>query len=208
MKRKIDWLQFGQYLAIWNELWTIAKNEFTKHNIGPGILEYVRGPGRGTFMLFLGEISAGYLKDQEFQKAMATRRARPLIADVDLDADPAAPFNGARLTKHQKLGKARFEYRPDEDELYINSKKFVPWLSPEQSSGGTIRGIELEPEANKHGSLNATAADWIFEHQEFMPKKHRGKVWYFWASEWSDSDGDRCVRYLRWDGDRWIRHYF
>jgi len=213
MKRKIEWLQFGQYLAMWNELWAVVKNELADRNVDPGIIEYLRGPGLANLKLFIGEISVEYLQHKEKEKCKIVKasRPKPLIAEVDLDAAPTAPtapFEGAiLLVRHIGQGKARFEYRPDEDELYINGKKFVPWLSPEQSSGGVISGTDLEPKASEHGSLNATAGDFLYENPSFIPKKYCKGNLYFWASEWKDSStGRRYIRCLDWDSNRWVRY--
>jgi hypothetical protein len=208
MKRKIDWLQFGQFLKMINDAFVMIREGFTKRKIGPEILEWITGPGKQAFQEFLEALANEYLNyvRLEQKKSLQVAKQAPLIAEVNLDLDPVAPFNGAVQTKHIKQGKVRFEYRSDEDELYINSKKFVPWLSQKQLAGQSIQGIKLEPQANKNNSLNATAADWIYEHPEFMPKKYQGKAWYFWASEWT-SDGHRYVRYLFWGGTSWCRRY-
>jgi hypothetical protein len=205
MKRKIDWLQFGQYLALVNNLFETVRNEFKKKNIGPEILEWLNGPGKEFFLGILATTAEEFDRFRKRQKVAAPTKPQPLVAEVDLDVEPEAPFNDARLTRHQKQGKVRVEYRPDEDELYVNGRKFIGWLSDEQLAGRVIGGKALQQEAMRHDSCNAAFTDWLYRNQAFIPNKCRGKVWYFWASEWSDSDGNRCVRYLGWDGGKWHR---
>jgi len=45
----------------------------------------------------------------------------------------------------------------------------------------------------------------LFAHPEFMPKKYRDRVWFFWATIFSDSVGNLCVRCLFWGGRQWDR---
>lgn len=209
-KRKIDWLQFGQFLTMIVGLWTMVKAEFKNRKIGPEILEWINGPGRAFFQNeCLPTLSEEYLRylEREKQKNLPFVKPQSLVAGVNLDVDPVAPFSGAILTRNQKPGKVRVEYRPDEDELYVNGKKFVGWLSDEQLTGGVIGGKALQPEAVKHDPCNAAFADWLEKNQEFIPKKCCGKIWYFWASEWSGSVGSCYVRYLYWIGGRWNRGY-
>ncbi len=205
MKRKIDWLQFGQFLAMVMELWITIKTVFKERKIGPEILEWTNGPGKQAFREFLVTLAEEYRRfvERERQKLKLV----PLTAEVDLDIDPTLPFDGAKLKKHLKQGKVQVEYRSDKDELYINGKKVVPWLSTEQLAGGRVKGTVLVSETGRHNPLNATLADFLFDNQSFIPKGWQDRVWYFWGSEWSGSDRDRYVRYLCWRGARGGRDY-
>ena len=189
------------------DMFTTIKTEFNKRKIGPEILEWITGPGRQAFEEFLSTLAEEYSRFVKRERQKAAPRPVPLIAEVDLDADPVLPFDGAKLSKHQKQGKVRVEYRPDEDELYVNGKKIVPWLSKEQVAGSVIKGTILQQEAYKNNPLNATLADWLYGNQGFIPKKWQGRAWYFWSSEWCDFDGDRYVRCLDWGGSRWYRDF-
>lgn len=204
LKHKIDWKQFGQFLKMVLDLFTIVTTELKKRKVGPEILEWMTGPGKA---VFADECLVPLVDEyDEWRNASAKNgKQKPLTAEVDLDADPVAPFDGAKRTKHQKQGKVAVEYRPDEDELYVKGKKVVPWFSDAQKSGKVVRGDILQPEAEQNNPLNATLADWLYGAQEFIPQKWQGRVWFFWATEWSDSGRYRCVRCLRWHGSRWYR---
>lgn len=187
------------------DAYTTIVAEFKKRSIGPEILEWITGPGKKAFiekcLTPLGDAYREYLRVKK-----GDEKPKLITAEVDLDADPVAPFDGAMLTKHTKQGKSIVEYRPDEDELYVNGRRLVPFLSEKQLGGKTVRGKDLQAEAETNNPTNATLADVLYEHQEFIPKKFRDRVWFFWATEWSDSDRDRCVRCLDWSGARWHRH--
>jgi len=142
----------------------------------------------------------------------APKKQEPLRMTADLDADPSLPFgsamfDGRKGSKHAKQGQVEFEYRPDEDELYVNGRKLVPFLSELQSGGKVAIGHILQAEAEANSPTNATLADVLYTHQEFIPKKFRDRVWFFRATVFSDSDGNFYVRYLDWDGARWVRGY-
>lgn len=207
VKRTIDWLQFGQFLKLVVELFTTVRNEFKRYNIGPEILEWLNGAGKEFFSGQITTIAEEYDRFRKRQGTVQESKLKPLIAGVDLDADPDPPFNGATLTKHLKQGQVCVEYRPDEDELYVNSKKVVLWLSEEQLTRKTITGINLQPKAGGHNPLNAAFADWLHKNQTFIPKWWCGKVWYFWGSEWSGSDGRLYVRSLYFCDGTWRRDY-
>ena len=210
VKRKIDWLQFGQFLKMVVDLFTMLKTQFNKRKIGPEILEWLTGPGKEAFERdFLPTLSEEYLRfvERERQKTLSDKKPQPLIAEVDLDANPDKPFDGAILTKHLKQGKVRVEYRPDEDELYVGGKKVVLWLSKEQLAGGVVKGVVLQPEAERNNPINATLVDWLCNNQSFIPKRWQGRTWFFWGSEWCVSGGGRYVCCLYWDGTGWDRDY-
>jgi hypothetical protein len=187
----------------------MVRTEFNKRKIGPEILEWITGPGKEVFKGFLAALAQKYSSSvgKEQQKVLQTTKPRVLTTEVDLDAEPALPFDGAKRTKHLKQGKVRVEYRLDEDELYVNGKKVVRWLSKEQLSGEVIEGTILQLEADKNDPLNATLADWLCENQTFVPKKWQGRVWYFWGSEWSGSGSNRYVCCLIWCVTFWQRLY-
>jgi hypothetical protein len=143
-----------------------------------------------------------------------------IIFEVDLDADPALPCEGAKLERHLKLGKVRVEYRTDEDELYVDGIKVVPWLCAGQLKGQDVYGGNqwLWGEFKAVGKpLNATFADWLFEHQALIPKKWRNNTWssddsiwklLFWATEWN-CPGRRknVICSLDCSKDSWKREY-
>ena len=215
MKNRIDWKQFGQFLKMVIELFKLITSTFKELKVGPEILEWVTGPGQKIFveqfLIPLGNAFQASLPQASLPKE-APKKQNLLRMKANLDADPSLPFDGAmfdgtKKSKHARQGQVELEYRPDEDELYVNGKKFVPYLSEKQLGDKVVRGYDLQVEAEANSPTNATLADVLYEHQEFIPKKWRGRVWYFWGSEWGDYDGLRYVRYLRWSGTAWFRYY-
>ena len=210
-KSKIDWLQFGQYLglAAVNSLFETVRKEFKKKSIGPEILEWLNGPGREFFLGLLVKMAEEFDRFRKRQQALAVSESQTITAEVDLDANPILLFNDAKLVRHRKQGSVIVEYRPVEDELYVNGKRFVGWSFNEELAGdaGGISSVSsiLRSEADKHNPCNATLADWLFEHQWFIPKKCRKEVWYFWGSEWRSSGGQHRICYLSCKGTKWIK---
>src|SRR3989338_7326575 len=208
--KKIDWKQFGQFLKMVIDLFKIITSTFKEMKIGPEILEWITGAGQKVFTeQFL--VQFGKVYQESLQKEQANS-PEPLRMKADINADPSLPFEGAMFegtkgSKHIRQGVVELEYRPDEDELYMNGRKLVPFLSELQLGGKTVQGFTLQLEAEANSPTNATLADVLYAHQEFMPMKYRNRVWFFWATIFSDADGDLCVRYLCWDGRRWLRYY-
>lgn len=208
MKSKIDWKQFGQFLKMVIELFKLITTTFKEMRIGPEILEWVTGSGQKAFVeTFLVPLGKAF---QESLPKEPVTRPEPLRMRADLNADPTLPFAGAMFdgtngSKHAKQGEMELEYRPDEDELYVNGRRLVPFLSDKQIGGKVVRGYGLQAEAETNNPTNATLADVLYEHQEFIPKKFRDREWFFWATVFRDPDGGLCVRCLFWDVALWLR---
>ena len=215
MKNRIDWKQFGQFLKMVIELFKLITSTFKELKVGPEILEWVTGPGQKIFveqfLIPLGNAFQASLPQASLPKE-APKKQNLLRMKANLDADPSLPFDGAmfdgtKKSKHARQGQVELEYRPDEDELYVNGKKFVPYLSEKQLGDKVVRGYDLQVEAEANSPTNATLADVLYEHQEFIPKKFRDRAWFFWATIFSDSDGDLFVRYLVLSVKVWYRDY-
>ena len=209
MKNRIDWKQFGQFLKLVIDLFKLITGTFKEMKIGPEILEWVTGSGQKTLVEYVSLVGKAYQATLLKEPAL---KADPIRMEADLDADPILPFaeavfQGKKGTKHLRQGKVVLEYRPDEDELYVNGRKLVLFVSELQKGGKTARGYTFQAEAEANNPTNATLADVLYEHQEFIPKKSRDRVWFFWGTVFSDSDGGLSVRYLRWYGERWYRRY-
>ena len=215
MKRKIDWAQFGYYLKLSMDFFTIVRDGLKKKDVGPEILEYITEDEQGKICLqeAIEAVADKYCKHRAklLQTELVQRvplkkgQKKPLVAEVDLDVEPEAPFEGAILKMHLKQGKVFVEYRPDEDELYVDGVKVVPYRSKAQKEGQSIKGTDLQPKALSNRPINARLADFLYENQQFIPRKWQGEAWFFWGTDWCDLDGYRCVRYLCWDGSRWER---
>jgi hypothetical protein len=79
------------------------------------------------------------------------------------------------------------------------------FLSPEQIAKKSIKGEDLLTliKKEKIPVLNANVLDYLLEHKEEIPDEWKGKIVYFWGTIFRNSDGNRNVRCLYWDGSSW-----
>jgi hypothetical protein len=133
------------------------------------------------------------------------------VMEVNLDATPTLPFDGAVVVEHKGGGWIRVEKRADG--LYVAGKKVILYLSERQRNGKVVKGHELREELSGKPVLNSNLLDALFDHPEFISedwkKDEKGNTIYtfFWATIFRDADGSLCVRYLCWNGGGWNRNY-
>jgi hypothetical protein len=134
---------------------------------------------------------------------------------IDLAKAPQLPFGGAKVVKHEGEGIVQIELRSG-DNLYINGKKVVLYLSERQMGDKRIVGHELrkELESGEHVLLNSNVLDYLYDHPELFPehwkKDENGEVRYifFWGSIFRDLSGSHLfVRCLCWRGGELGRDY-
>jgi len=125
---------------------------------------------------------------------------------VDCDARPRIPSSlklEGKGTEHRQLGKITLKKR--DGKLYANGVEVIRFLSPNQKDGKIIRGDKLRKELQKMQVLNACILDALLAHPELIPDEWKNGATYFWATIFSDADGDLCVEYLYWSGGSWRR---
>lgn len=144
-----------------------------------------------------------------------------LRAEIDLDAKPGLPFNGATVEKHIGGGKVVIEKRADG--LYIDGKKVILHRVVRQMNGKSIVGHELRKELDGKPVLNACILDFLMANQGFIPedwkKDDAGNTIYifFWGTIFRDSYGHLFVRdfcfldgkwqqYCHWLNSDWYGH--
>lgn len=110
---------------------------------------------------------------------------------IDCDASPFTP-EGWKVEEHRKNG--QLEWDP---------KKVVLHLSDVQKKGGVISGNDLRKLLANEQVLNANVLDYLLANPHLIPEEWKGKAVFFWGTIFRHSDGNLCVRYLRWNGDRW-----
>ena len=134
---------------------------------------------------------------------------------VDLGAAPRLPFDTAEVVKHEGEGVLELELRSD-DNLYIDGKKVVLYLSEGQKGDKRIVGHELrqELESGEQVLLNSNVLDYLYDHPELFPehwkKDENGVTRYlfFWGSIFRDpAFGYLYARYLSWDVGGLYRNY-
>ena len=195
-------------LDIWNSLRECAK----KFGATPDLLGWLLTPeGKESVALAVQTVVEAWKTAITPSTPKKAGKSEPIRIKANLDADPSLPFDGAVFegkegAKHVRQGKVELEYRPDEDELYVNGRKLVPFVSELQKGGKTVQGYTLQAEVDANNPTNATLADVLYEHQEFIPKKFRDdRVWFFWGTVFSVSVGLLYVRCLVWDDVQWRR---
>jgi hypothetical protein len=109
---------------------------------------------------------------------------------INCSTDPFIPNNWA-VEEHQEGG--MLEWNPTSITLYLS----------EAQKQGQIVGNELREELKDKTVLNANVLDYLLAHPELIPEEWKGKAIFFWGTVYRDSDGNLCVRYLYWYGDRW-----
>ena len=110
---------------------------------------------------------------------------------VDCNADPFT-LEGWKVKEHHKGG--QMEWDPEKVKFY---------LSENQLDGKVIEGNKLHKELAKMRLANACLLDYLLAHPELIPDEWKGKLIFFWGTIYRNSNGNLCVRYLYWNGDRW-----
>ena len=113
---------------------------------------------------------------------------------IDCDSAPFIP-NGWSVEEHKKSG--FFKFDPAKISLYLSKKQ----------KKGSIGGHDLRKELSDKPVMNANILDYLLAHPELIPEEWKGKYIFFWGTIYRSSGGSLYVRYLRWDGSRWLWYY-
>ena len=125
---------------------------------------------------------------------------------VDLDKPPNVPFLNAKAVKHNGGGVVEIELRSD-DNLYVDGKKVILYLSESQQDNKEVIGYELlmKLESGELVLLNSNVLDYIYCHAELFPEHWKKDEYgetrqiFFWGSIFQNPLlGYLYVRYLYW----------
>lgn len=107
---------------------------------------------------------------------------------IDTNKTPYCP-TGLTVKEHINNGK-------------VDVSKISLFVSESQKKW--IQGYDLLKELKPKSPLNANVLDYLYEHQELIPKWWK-KEWgiFFWGTIYRDSDGRLYVRYLFWNVGAW-----
>ncbi|PIR91964.1 hypothetical protein COU01_04345 [Candidatus Falkowbacteria bacterium CG10_big_fil_rev_8_21_14_0_10_44_15] len=128
---------------------------------------------------------------------------------VNLDAPPALPFDGAQIEFQTGGGWVKVEKR--EDELYVNGRKIIFYLSERQQGNNMVRGHELREELSGKPVLHPNIMDALIEYPNFIPEGWKvdesGNIRFifFWAVIFRDAGGRLYVRYFCFHVGQWRR---
>ena len=137
------------------------------------------------------------LFSQMLKVQLGYAEVKPREHVIDLDADPFVP-NNWKVEKHQKGGSFRWD--PALVQFY---------LSPNQQDGKSVKGDKLRDELAGKPVFNANLLDYLLANPHLIPEdwkqdeQGRTRYIFFWGTEYRDSVGCLCVRYLYWNGDGW-----
>lgn len=122
---------------------------------------------------------------------------------IDCSVDPFIPDGWrveCQLTLSGKLNLTRVG-----DDLFLDGRRIVLHLSPNQVEGKFVNGYKLRMElaALPNRLLPAHLLDYLLAHPELIPESWKDKAICFWGTIYRGSDGLLNVRYLHWDGGGW-----
>ena len=152
------------------------------------------------------KMSEGDFLKQVLEALLGRAEIKPIEHAVDFGADPFLP-DGWKVEEHQKGKVAKLERKGDD--LYLDGKKIEFWLSSEQKRG-VITGNILRAKLKGKSVLNANMLDHLLKNPHLIPeawkKDENGNTRYifFWGTVYRGAGGNLYVRYLDWDGDRWV----
>ena len=156
------------------------------------------------------QLSEGDFLKQVLDALLGRAEIKAIEHAVDFSADPFMP-DGWSVEEHQKGKVAKLERKGDD--LYLDGKKIEFWLSSEQKRG-VITGNILRAKLKGKPVLNANLLDHLLKNPHLIPeawkKDENGNTRYifFWGTIYRGAGGYLYVRYLYWDGDRWVWLYF
>lgn len=171
-------------------------------------------------LIVLIVIGIGYWWDQKRQSQsfdidVATIAARTYTPTttidnvIDLDTDPETslsspvlPYTDGKVTanilQHRKDG--QWKWDPNKVHLYF---------SDIQQRGESVDGRTLRAELADQPVLNANALEYLFAHQDLIPKEWQGKDIFFWGTIYQMPDGEEYIGYLAsLDDGTWLRQYY
>ena len=203
---RADWRVIGRLMATFVQLVTLVRNTLAEMGVGIEILPWLIADGKAKFVEALKSLGV------EYQKTERVRVINPTTIEVNLEAKPKLPFDGAEVVDHKGEGWVRVEKR--KDGLYVDGKKVVLHLSERQQAGSVIKGHDLREELSGKPVLNSNILDALFDHPHLIPEEWkadgegRTRYIYFWGSVFRIPDSqDLYVRCLYWNDGAWHRHF-
>lgn len=117
---------------------------------------------------------------------------------INCDADPFVP-EGWRVEEHQRGGQFRWDKEKQKDALHLDEG---------HQNGKIINGNKLRKKLAGKPVLNANVLDFLLAHPHLIPEEWKGRAVFFWGTIYRRADGNLCVRFLCWYGDRWDWNVF
>lgn len=205
LEKKVSLSVFGVWESIMKSLCDLVKSLGSDFE---AIRFLVKAEGRATLEAVAKVIVDGY---NAYQSADARALVDACCSDqsagtgysvvsrpfyiINCDADPFVP-EGWEIAEHIRGGHLKWD--PSQIELYLDNG---------QLRGKNLEGNNLRQKLSGKKVINVCVLDFLLAHPELIPEEWKEKIIFFWATVYRQSDGDLCVRYLYWDGDRWRWNY-
>jgi hypothetical protein len=118
---------------------------------------------------------------------MRAFEAKETVFTVDTDIDPFCP-RGWRIESTRRCGRVE-----------IDISRIERRLSKVQRDGGRLTCDQFLAEFGWVG-LTAHALDWLLAHKELIPESWKGRLLFFPGTVYQFHVGNRCIRYLVFEG--------
>lgn len=171
----------------------IADLPVTNTGIVLDVVNELRGPNQNSAKPFFVKAVADF-------KLKVCTIATLTALSINCDALPSIPKGLKEIHYHIPGGIKEWD-----KEKYSNPE-FLHLV--EKQKTGTIGGYELHARLAGLPVANACCLDFFIANPDQIPEswKKLGAI-FFWGTIYSVSDGNLYVRYLYWNGDKWISSY-
>jgi hypothetical protein len=115
---------------------------------------------------------------------------------IDCDTDPFVPAHSWSVEEHKKGGSFQWD-----------ASKVELWLENEQKNGKVLTGSKLCQRLISKMVLNANVLDYLLANPYLIPEEWKDKHVFFWGTVYSSRGGNRFVRFLCWDDEKWSWYY-
>ena len=204
-QKEANWQLLGQLISRFVTLFTLIRNTFAEMGVGIDIVGWVLGDGQQSFVATLQALGEQYGKTQRW------RTVDEHTIDVNLDALPTLPFDGATVVwpkSSSKKGWVKVERRGDD--LHVGGRKVILHLEDGQKTG-YILGSDLRKALEGKDVLHPNILDALFDNFHLIPESwkqdEQGRtlsIFFFLAVvDFRASGGGLCVRCLFWGGGQW-----
>ena len=207
-QKEANWQLLGRLVAKIVALFTLVRNTFAEAGVGIDIVGWVLGDGKEVFVKSMKALGEQYMQTQRW------RTVDENTIEVNLDASPRLPFDGAALewpkSSGQKKGWVKLQLR--DGKLFLDGKEIILLLEEGQKTSYVV-GHELRKALEGKNALHPNVLDALFENAHLIPKswkvdeQGRTRFIYFWAAGFRGSHGHLCVRYLYFDDGSWGRSF-
>ncbi len=186
---KLDWKGVGQFVAVLVQIWTIIKGVVDETKVGLEILGWITSDGGEWFKNFLRELVVEYKKSLEHI--------------INFDSVPTIP-QGLMIASDSDQVRTRARGKRG-----LSAIKIQLHLDVRQANGMRINGYNLKHFLEGEEVLGAQLLDFYLKHLDLIPEDwNKNRRIFFWGTIYCGVRGSLHVRFLYWNGSRWVSDYF